>query len=87
ILKPPTPCAGNSSVGAEARSKEFIEEDNTEEKPPKVSKNVRLQREPDETTKSKDEFLVINGNRESGYKMQGIFEHVVPSPQVELRPI
>ncbi|EJD75521.1 CBR-ZYG-9 protein [Loa loa] len=63
-LKPPAPGVGNSNVGGKTRSKEVSEEDNTEEKPSKTSKKeFEAAKEPDESVKPKDQFLVINKDK------------------------
>ncbi|CAG9538175.1 unnamed protein product [Cercopithifilaria johnstoni] len=64
-LKPPAPGVGNSNVGGKAHSKEITKEDNTEEKPSKSSSKKELEaaKEPEESIKTKDEFLVINKDK------------------------
>ncbi|VDO29637.1 unnamed protein product [Onchocerca flexuosa] len=63
-LKPPAPGVGNSNVSGKTSSKEAMEEDNTEEKSSKTpKKEFEAVKEPEESMKSKDEFLVINKDK------------------------
>ncbi|VDN91938.1 unnamed protein product [Brugia pahangi] len=63
-LKPPAPGVGNSSVSEKTRSKEVINEDNTEEKSSKATrKEFEAAKEPEESVKPRDEFLVINKDK------------------------
>uniref|UniRef100_A0A915Q0H8 TOG domain-containing protein n=1 Tax=Setaria digitata TaxID=48799 RepID=A0A915Q0H8_9BILA len=63
-LKPPAPGVGNSNVGGKIPAKEVIEEDNTEQKPSKsFMKEFENAKEPEESSKPKDEFLVINKDK------------------------